>query len=194
MQCAGRAPVSSCTRQLRAATAPAVPAIHRVARHQKLIQHIDVQPDQAARSVRCRVAQPAGARPVSTSNTSRLAGYFFLWYSFNIVFNIVNKATLNAFPMPWFIATWQLAASGLFMCLLWATKIHPVPSLPRGFWKALLPVAFFHTIGHVAACVSFSKMAVSFTHIIKASEPVFTVALSGVLQFKSPQDSGCIIL
>ena len=36
-------------------------------------------------------------------------------------------------------------------------------------------------VGHVAACVSFSQMAVSFTHIIKASEPVLSVALSGPL-------------
>ena len=36
-------------------------------------------------------------------------------------------------------------------------------------------------VGHVAACVSFSQMAVSFTHIVKASEPVLSVALSGPL-------------
>lgn len=46
---------------------------------------------------------------------------------------------------------------------------------------ALLPVALFHTIGHVTACVSFSQMAVSFAHIVKAAEPVFSVALSGPL-------------
>jgi solute carrier family 35 protein E1 len=51
----------------------------------------------------------------------------------------------------------------------------------KGFLLALLPVGFFHTVGHVAACVSFSQMAVSFTHVIKASEPVLSVALSGPL-------------
>ena len=34
--------------------------------------------------------------------------YIFLWYAFNIIFNIVNKSTLNAFPCPWFISTLQL--------------------------------------------------------------------------------------
>ncbi len=33
----------------------------------------------------------------------------------------------------------------------------------------------------MAACVSFSQMAVSFTHVIKSSEPVVSVALSGPL-------------
>ena len=29
-------------------------------------------------------------------------------YAFNIIFNILNKSTLNAFPCPWFISTLQL--------------------------------------------------------------------------------------
>ncbi|MEW5296931.1 MAG: hypothetical protein WDW36_000177 [Sanguina aurantia] len=102
-------------------------------------------------------------------------------YAFNIIFNIINKSTLNAFPCPWFIATLQLAASAAFMVFLWVSKLQPVPQLSWGFAAALMPVALFHTIGHVSACVSFSQMAVSFTHIIKSAEPVLSVALSGPL-------------
>lgn len=29
-------------------------------------------------------------------------------YAFNIVFNILNKSTLNVFPAPWFLSTFQL--------------------------------------------------------------------------------------
>jgi hypothetical protein len=115
-------------------------------------------------SVRCNTSSSVDAAPVSKA---RIAAYILLWYLFNIVFNIVNKLTLNAIPMPWLIGTWQLAASSMFMCILWATKLHKRPVLPRGFWKALLPVAFFHTIGHMSACLCFSKMAVSFVHVIK---------------------------
>ncbi|KAJ0701658.1 putative sugar phosphate transporter domain-containing protein [Helianthus annuus] len=42
----------------------------------------------------------------------------------------------------------------------------------------LLSVALAHTIGHVAATVSMSKVAVSFTHIIKSGEPAFSVLVS----------------
>ena len=38
-----------------------------------------------------------------------------------------------------------------------------------------------HTIGHVAATVSMSKVAVSFTHIIKSGEPAFSVLVSTFL-------------
>lgn len=44
-----------------------------------------------------------------------------------------------------------------------------------------LQVAVAHTIGHVAATVSMSKVAVSFTHIIKSGEPAFSVVVSRFL-------------
>jgi len=44
-----------------------------------------------------------------------------------------------------------------------------------------MKVAVAHTIGHVAATVSMSKVAVSFTHIIKSAEPAFSVLVSRFL-------------
>ena len=72
-------------------------------------------------------------------------------------------------------------ASGLCMALKWGLRLQPLPQVDAEFLVALLPVALFHTVGHVAACVSFSQMAVSFAHIVKSAEPVFSVALSGPL-------------
>jgi len=124
----------------------------------------------------------ASASPAASPELNlKIPAYILLWYAFNIIFNILNKSTLNAFPCPWFISTLQLAASGAFMVFLWVFRLQPVPKVDKGFILALLPVALFHTIGHVSACVSFSQMAVSFAHIVKAAEPVFSVALSGPL-------------
>jgi solute carrier family 35 protein E1 len=64
------------------------------------------------------------------------------------------------------------AASGLFLMGLWAAKLQPVPKIDKKFLLALMPVALFHTVGHVFACLSFSEMAVSFAHIVKSAEPV----------------------
>jgi hypothetical protein len=50
------------------------------------------------------------------------------------------------------------AASGLFMLALWATRLQPAPRVDGKFLAALMPVAFFHTVGHVSACVSFSQV------------------------------------
>jgi len=119
-----------------------------------------------------------GPSSVVTGHGLRVALYVLGWYAFNIVFNILNKSMLNVFPCPWFIAAFQLGASALFMCTLWATGVHPAPAVSSKLFKALLPVAFFHTVGHVTACVSFSQMAVSFTHVVKSAEPVMSVVLA----------------
>lgn len=128
-------------------------------------------------SVACRASAAAANRPATAK--WKVGVYIILWYAFNIIFNILNKSTLNAFPCPYWISTWQLAASGLYMCVLWALKLQPIPKVDVGLFKALLPVALFHTVGHVSACVSFSQVAVSFAHIVKSAEPVFSVVLSG---------------
>ncbi|PPD79027.1 hypothetical protein GOBAR_DD24046 [Gossypium barbadense] len=108
-------------------------------------------------------------------NPSRKAG------SHNIVFNIYNKKALNVFPFPWLLASFQLFAGSIWMLVLWSLKLQPCPKITKPFIIALLGPAFFHTIGHISACVSFSKVAVSFTHVIKSSEPVFSVVFSSFL-------------
>lgn len=107
--------------------------------------------------------------------------YFATWWSLNVVFNIYNKKVLNAFPYPWLTSTLSLAAGSLMMMISWATRVAETPKVDLEFWKMLLPVAVAHTIGHVAATVSMSKVAVSFTHIIKSGEPAFSVLVSRFL-------------
>ncbi|ESQ42988.1 hypothetical protein EUTSA_v10013772mg [Eutrema salsugineum] len=107
--------------------------------------------------------------------------YFATWWALNVVFNIYNKKVLNAYPYPWLTSTLSLAAGSLMMLISWATGIVETPKTDFDFWKTLLPVAVAHTIGHVAATVSMSKVAVSFTHIIKSGEPAFSVLVSRFL-------------
>ncbi|RDY01604.1 Glucose-6-phosphate/phosphate translocator 2, chloroplastic [Mucuna pruriens] len=107
--------------------------------------------------------------------------YFATWWALNVVFNIYNKKVLNVFPYPWLTSTLSLAAGSLIMLISWATTLAHVPTVNLDFWKALFPVAVAHTIGHVAATVSMSKVAVSFTHIIKSGEPAFSVLVSRFL-------------
>ncbi|CAN0852398.1 Glucose-6-phosphate/phosphate translocator 2, chloroplastic [Linum grandiflorum] len=100
--------------------------------------------------------------------------YFATWWALNVVFNIYNKKVLNAFPYPWLTSLLSLACGSLMMLVSWATRVAPAPA-------SLFPVAVAHTIGHVAATVSMSKVAVSFTHIIKSGEPAFSVLVSRFL-------------
>lgn len=108
----------------------------------------------------------------------KIGVYFATWWALNVVFNIYNKKVLNAFPFPWLTSTLSLAAGSLIMLVSWALRVAEAPKTDAEFWKTLFPVAVAHTIGHVAATVSMSKVAVSFTHIIKSSEPAFSVLVS----------------
>ncbi|EPS63359.1 hypothetical protein M569_11424, partial [Genlisea aurea] len=146
--------------------------------------------DDAA-AVKCGAyeARPADSVPIggveidggAVAQKVKIGVYFAAWWSLNVIFNIYNKKVLNAFPFPWLTSTLSLAAGSFLMLLSWATRIAEAPRTDPDFWKALLPVAIAHTIGHVAATVSMSKVAVSFTHIIKSSEPAFSVILSKIL-------------
>ncbi|XP_057948479.1 LOW QUALITY PROTEIN: xylulose 5-phosphate/phosphate translocator, chloroplastic [Malania oleifera] len=126
-------------------------------------------------------ANPEEQSEVANPKKLQLAIIFGLWYFQNIVFNIYNKKVLNVFPFPWLLASFQLFVGSVWMFLLWSLKLQPCPKISKPFIVALLGPALFHTIGHISACVSFSKVAVSFTHVIKSSEPVFSVVFSSFL-------------
>ncbi|GMH61776.1 hypothetical protein TrRE_jg758, partial [Triparma retinervis] len=97
--------------------------------------------------------------------------YFLLWYGLNIGYNIYNKKVMNAYPLPFTMATIQLGAGLLWILPVWFLGFRPKPVLTTSEIKTLAPIAFFHTIGHTMTVVSLGAGAVSFTHIVKAAEP-----------------------
>ncbi|MFS7888803.1 putative sugar phosphate transporter domain-containing protein [Helianthus anomalus] len=51
---------------------------------------------------------------------------------------------------------------------------------------AILPLAMVHTLGNLFTNMSLGKVAVSFTHTIKAMEPFFSVVLSAMFLEEMP--------
>ncbi|CAN1826280.1 Glucose-6-phosphate/phosphate translocator 2, chloroplastic [Linum perenne] len=127
------------------------------------------------RTVSCNAYEADGrSRPLDitideqAAQKVKIGVYFATWWALNVVFNIYNKKVLNAFPYPWLTSLLSLACGSVMMLVSW--------------------VAVAHTIGHVAATVSMSKVAVSFTHIIKSGEPAFSVLVS-----RLPIIGGCAL-
>jgi solute carrier family 35 protein E1 len=108
------------------------------------------------------------------------ASYFALWYLFNIAYNIYNKQSLNVLDYPWTVATIQMAIGILYFVPLWALGLRKVPKLNASQIKTLIPIALCHTGVHVGAVIALGAGAVSFAHIVKASEPVVTCVLNAV--------------
>ena len=46
--------------------------------------------------------------------------------------------------------------------------------------KSVAPLAVIHVLGNVLTNVSLGKVAVSFTHTVKAMEPFFSVIMSAI--------------
>jgi solute carrier family 35 protein E1 len=118
--------------------------------------------------------------------TLQLGSLFGLWYLFNIYFNIYNKQVLKVFPYPITITVLQFAVGAVAVQLMWLLRIYERPNITKEQLIAILPLAAVHTLGNTFTNMSLGKVAVSFTHTIKALEPFFSVLLSAVVLGDKP--------
>jgi solute carrier family 35 protein E1 len=106
---------------------------------------------------------------------------FALWYILNIGYNITNKKALNISPgLAWTVALVQFFIGWFYAVPMWLLRLRKIPELTKDEVTNLLPMAFFHALTHIGGVVSCGAGAVSFSHIIKASEPAFSAAMSAV--------------
>ena len=117
----------------------------------------------------------------AVANTAYVGFLFFLWYFFNIIFNIMNKKVLNAWSNPWILSTVQLGVGSIMVLLQWGLRIQEPPKISGKLLKALFLPTLSHLVGHVSTCISFSYVAVSFSHIVKACEPAFGALGSAIV-------------
>lgn len=116
----------------------------------------------------------------------RLGAMFGVWYLLNIYYNIFNKQVLKAFPFPTTVTAFQFGCGTVIVNLMWALHFHHRPKINRSQFAAILPLAVAHTLGNILTNVSLGRVAVSFTHTIKAMEPFFTVLLSALFLAERP--------
>lgn len=118
--------------------------------------------------------------------TLQLGALFGLWYLFNIYFNIYNKQVLKVFQYPITITAMQFAVGTEIVLFMWAANLHKKPKISSSQLVAILPLALVHTLGNLFTNMSLGKVAVSFTHTIKAMEPFFSVLLSALFLGEMP--------
>jgi len=121
-----------------------------------------------------------GSKGEGIGETLQIATYFALWYLFNIGYNIYNKQALNILNYPWTVATFQMITGVFYFVPLWILGLRKAPKLSFSDLKTLFPIALCHTGVHVGAVIALGAGAVSFAHIVKASEPVVTCALNAL--------------
>ncbi len=107
--------------------------------------------------------------------------YFGLWYVLSIGYSITNKRVTNALPMPWSVAAAVALVGSLFVQLLWATRLRAPPTIPRAAWRTLIPIGFFHAVGHIAGTVGTAAGSVAFAQVVKSTGPVYACILSSLV-------------
>ena len=90
-----------------------------------------------------------------------------------------NAFVKKDFHYPWTTSTVQLFIGLLYALPLWAFKLRKMPNVTKDDLMKLLPIAGLNAFGHTCAVIAmFEHGGGSFTHVIKASEPVVSVILN----------------
>ncbi|PON52485.1 Triose phosphate/phosphoenolpyruvate translocator [Parasponia andersonii] len=131
-------------------------------------------------------AEDGGATQSELTRTLQLGSMFGIWYLLNIFFNIFNKQVLKVYPFPATVTAFQSGCGTLMILFVWAFNLYSRPKITRSQFAAIVPLALAHTLGNLLTNVSLGKVAVSFTHTIKAMEPFFTVLFSALFLAEIP--------
>ncbi|CAM8972327.1 unnamed protein product [Rhodiola kirilowii] len=144
--------------------------------------------ERRTRSVEVKATESEGETesPSALSQTLALGSLFGLWYLFNIYFNIYNKQVLKVFPNPVTVTLIQFAVGTVLVLFMWGLNLYRRPKISGAQLIAILPLAVVHTLGNLFTNMSLGKVAVSFTHTIKAMEPFFSVVLSAMFLGELP--------
>jgi uncharacterized membrane protein len=96
-----------------------------------------------------------------------------------------NKIVLKALHYPITATAYQFFL-GSIMGLLWFAASGTKIDTSKETVTAVAPLALVHTLGNLLTNVSLGMVAVSFTHTIKALEPMFSVLFSFLFLGESP--------
>ncbi|KDP46439.1 hypothetical protein JCGZ_10279 [Jatropha curcas] len=141
-------------------------------------------------SLKRRAASVPGSRSENETGDlvqiTQLGAMLGIWYLLNIYYNIFNKQVLKVYPFPATVTAFQCGCGMLMVIIMWSLNLYHRPRLTRSQLAVILPLALMHTMGNVLTNISLGKVAVSFTHTIKAMEPFFTVLFAALFLGERP--------
>jgi solute carrier family 35 protein E1 len=134
------------------------------------------------------VAAPAPLLSKALQDKLQLALLFAVWYAFNAGYNVYNAFVKKDFHYPWTTSTLQLFIGLIYALPLWFFKVRKTPNITKDDLLKLLPIAGLNAFGHTCAVIAmFEHGGGSFTHVIKASEPVVSTILNLVINGVVPK-------
>lgn len=126
-----------------------------------------------------KIATLASAVAEEKPSPAKLALLFSFWYAFNAAYNVFNAFVKKDFSFPWTISATQLLVGLFYAIPMWLLGLRKIPTVNVDDLLKLLPIAVLNACGHACTVnAMFEKGGGSFTHVIKASEPVVSVILA----------------
>lgn len=117
------------------------------------------------------------SQSTKSNDSAQLAILFVAWYALNAGYNVFN-ARLKVLAFPLSIALSQLVVGMVYILPIWVLGMRRAPKLNSDDLMKLFPIAALNALGHATTVIAmFQKGGGSFTHVIKASEPVVSVIL-----------------
>ena len=130
-----------------------------------------------------------------TSSTLALGGFVCAWYSASLVFNIGMKRSHALIPDVMSLTSLQFLAGVLTLGILRASGVMQSRTSDWWAWRTqLLTSAILLLLGTLCTNISLVLLSVSFTHVIKTCEPLFTVAIIYFWDGNLPQPTALLSL
>ena len=112
---------------------------------------------------------------------TRLVAFILLWYSSNVLYNVVNRRLLQEIHAPIRIAWVQLVTFSGLAYVAWQTSVLPKPTALLQNLTAFVPIGIAYAGGQMATVLSLAYGDVSLTHMVKSLEPVANAVLSVIV-------------
>jgi solute carrier family 35 protein E1 len=112
------------------------------------------------------------------ANNAKVALFFLAWYIFSSLTSNTNKAILEVLALPMTLTETQFLFTGLYCFILIKVGTYQLEPMTKDLLKKVVPLSIGNILAHVLSQISIAFVPVSFTHTVKASSPIFTIALS----------------
>lgn len=131
-------------------------------------------------------SKKGGQQHIMAGRMLTIVALVVLWYVASFFTDTFNKQIQASVRIPATLTMIQFLAGGICSALaLRGFKLQKFVALRKDQVTRLLPISVCWTIGFLTTNYSLGQSAVSFTHAIKASEPLFLLVISTLFFKKS---------